>query len=127
MSRQGGHFISDSILRANENNTLLNLITSRIPGVSRVARPLVSTRKPCRGLAFRVCTHQDCFASIYVDGVLQYRAQMAENGAQPPDLTAIDVHNLAGLEFYADGASAPAGMHSHDDGCGSLWIWTREK
>ena len=127
LSRQGGHFVSDSVLRANENSTLLNIVTSQIPGVSRVARSLVSTRKPCRGLAFRGCRHQDCFVSIYIDGVLRYRAQMAEGGVQPPDLTAFDVHTLAGLEFYADGASAPAGMHSDDDGCGTLWLWTREK
>lgn len=128
LSHEGGHFISDSVLRANDNKTLLDIVTSRIPGVSRAGRSLVSSRKPCRGLALRGCTtKRDCFVSVYIDRVLQYRAQMTDNGTPPPDLSVFDVHNFAGVEFYADAASAPAGMHVDDDGCGSLWLWTREK
>jgi hypothetical protein len=38
------------------------------------------------------------------------------------------VTDLAGIEYYAGGASMPIDMHSAtDEGCGSLWLWTREK
>src|SRR6185437_8168445 len=56
LSGQGGHFISDSTLRRNENTTLANLVDSRVPGA--MLKPmvvpgkgyimaLVSTRKSC--------------------------------------------------------------------------------
>ncbi len=47
---------------------------------------------------------------------------------QPPDLAKMGVTDLAGIEYYADAASMPIDMHSAtDEGCGSLWLWTREK
>lgn len=127
LSGEGGYFVTDSVLRANESSTLLNIVTSRIPGVTRASGALVSARKQCRGVAFRSCPKQDCYVSIYIDGVLQYQAQMAERNVAPPDLGRMGVENFTGMEFYSGGANAPAGMHSNDDGCGSLWLWTREK
>ncbi len=134
-SHAGGHFIDDSVFRQNESGTLAGLIASRIPGVSfaagkgAVGRVLVSTRKPCRGLAFRSCdSRPDCFVAIYVDGTLYFNARMAAEGVQPPDLEHdLNPANFAGAEYYAGGASAPIGMHVDDDGCGSLWLWTRER
>jgi hypothetical protein len=94
---------------------------------------LASTRKPCVGLAFYACTHPNCYVEIHVDGVLIYYPGVTErdpsNAAfQPPDLAKMGVTDLAGIEFYADAASMPIDMHSStDQGCGSLWLWTREK
>ena len=34
---------------------------------------------------------------------------------------------LAGVEFYSDGATAPPGYNGTDGGCGVLLLWTREK
>jgi len=138
LSRQGGRFISDSTLRANENSVLSNVLASRLPGATLTtgrngARWLVSTRKQCLGLAFHVCTQPNCFVEIHIDGVLIYYPEMTEKhprdpGFQPPDLSKMGVTDLAGVEFYADAASMPIDMHSAtDEGCGSLWLWTREK
>jgi hypothetical protein len=69
----------------------------------------------------------DCFVSIYIDGVLQWSARMAEEGARPIDLNHMNVSDFAGIEFYPDNGTAPAGMNSDDEGCGSVWLWTREK
>jgi hypothetical protein len=135
LSGQGGRFISDSVFRRNENTTMGNLVASHVPGVSLVPRNfgmmLVSTRKACKGLALihsKACSEgiQDCYVAVYLDGVLYYSATMG--GAAPPDLAKVfNPSDFAGAEYYADGASAPAGMHSSDDGCGSLWLWTRER
>lgn len=143
LSAVGGHFIGDSVLRRNENSTLANVVEGRIPGLTAVrGRVLVSTRKQCRGLALsgsggrsagawresQCPPSPNCYISIYLDGAMYYTASMAGDGVPPPDLSRdINVSDLTGAEFYADGASAPAGMHSNDDGCGSLWLWTREK
>ena len=49
-------------------------------------------------------------------------------GEELPDLGKMGVTDLAGIEYYAGGASMPIDMHSStDEGCGSLWLWTREK
>lgn len=135
-SKQGGQFISDSALRRSENSSLVDVITSHMAGVMMqpitiagkgVLLTLVSSRKPCQGLALmHSCANvADCFVAIYLDGVLQYSTKI---GADPVDLSrAYEVSNLAGVEFYAGGAAAPIAMHSDDDGCGSLWLWTRER
>jgi len=137
LSRQGGQFISDSVLRANENTTLANIL-GRIPGATITSGPqgsrvLVSTRKGCIGRAFTVCTHPNCYTEIHIDGVLIFYPAMTEKdpknpGFWPPDLAKMGLNDLAGVEYYADAASMPIDMHSStDEGCGSLWLWTREK
>ena len=124
--------------------SLANLVAAHMPGVTvqnqRSSQILVSTRKNCAGFALlKDPTDQssnchahpnssDCYVAIYVDGILNFNAQMGRSGVAPPDLSKlIPVADLAGAEFYADGATAPAGMHSDDDGCGSLYLWTRER
>ncbi len=132
-AHQGGYFISDSEFRRNENETLANLVIAHMPGVAwsyiHSHRVLVSSRKPCRGLALgHACsTKQDCYVAVYVDGTLYFNAKMADENVDPPDMEKdFDTGNLAGAEYYPGGASAPVQMHTDDDGCGSLWLWTRE-
>ncbi|HWH53640.1 MAG TPA: carboxypeptidase-like regulatory domain-containing protein [Gemmatimonadaceae bacterium] len=141
LSGQGGYFISDSVLRANDYKTLASVIESRVPGTQLTASPLgygalASTRKSCRGLAMNACTTPNCFSSVYLDGALVfYPGQMDVKDpvtkrpiVSPPDMYKINVSDLGGVEFYSGGASAPVGMHSStDEGCGTLWLWTREK
>lgn len=134
LSHAGGFFISDSVFRAHENQDLLTFLASRLPGLTRnVQHALVSTRKQCRGPEFipsQVCSGRhipDCYVAIYIDGNLLYRAQMMDQGEPPPDFSHYDLTEFAGAECYAGGAASPIGMHSDDDGCGSLWLWTREK
>jgi Carboxypeptidase regulatory-like domain len=130
LSGQGGRFISDSVLRANENSTLANIIRSRVPGATLTpgmggSQVLASSRKQCPGSAMKGCSGNACHVEIHVDGVLIYYPKMNE---QPPDLGRMGVTDYAGVEFYADAASMPIEMHSStDEGCGSLWLWTREK
>ncbi len=141
LSGQGGYFISDSVLRANDYESLANIITSRMPGATLGTGPrgfgvFVSTRKPCRGTALAGCTTPNCFVSVYVDGALEFYPGMLSANAQargipivaPPDLYKIHVSDLGGVEFYPGGASAPVSMSSSlDEGCGTLWLWTRER
>ena len=134
LSGNGGHFIPDSVLRNNDNETLANVIREWIPGVTFSGPYLVSTRKQSKGPALTISRVMDCYVAVYIDGVLEFRAQMAREARNPeelramlPDLGRMNVSDYAGVEFYADAASAPIGMHSDDDGCGSLYLWTREK
>ena len=138
LSGQGGYFISDSVMRRNENSNL-GMLGSGLPGVmlrsvyfkskGGYISALISTRKPCAGLVIlhssECSMRPTCYVAIYLDGVLQYSTKL---GIDPPDLAReYPISELAGAEYYAGGAAAPAGMHSDDDGCGSLWLWTRER
>lgn len=143
LSGAGGYFISDSVLRRNENTTLADLASARLPGLQalysdkqKFARAFVSTRKQCRGLALlggqgsncQGTGHPDCFVAIYLDGVLRFNAKMADNGVPAPDVEHdFNLINLAGIEYYPGAGTGPVGMHADDDGCGSLWLWTRER
>lgn len=135
LSGMGGHFISDSVLRANEGRTLANIIASRVPGATvapgvRGSSVLISTRKQCRGPAMRMCTTPDCYAAVYLDGVEIFNPGMADQKSPqpPPDLSRIQASDLSGVEFYAGSAAAPVDMQSsRSEGCGTLWLWTRER
>ncbi len=128
LSGEGGYFVSDSVLRRNEGSTLTNIISSHMPGLMQIHGVLVSSRKQCRGPALQGCSSPNCYVSIFVDNVLLYQARMAADHVPPPDLAKeFDVTEFAGAEFYPGGASAPVSMHANDDGCGTLWLWTRER
>lgn len=136
LSGEGGYFISDSVFRSHENERLTELMQSRMPGTMfetiNSHRYAVSTRKQCRcPVLLHSCgTTADCFVAVYVDGQLVFNAQLAheEPSVSWPDINSSYPTNvLAGAEFYPSAATAPVGMHVDDDGCGSLWLWTREK
>jgi hypothetical protein len=136
LSGSGGHFISDSTFRGNEHSTLANLLQSRMPGLMfqyfNEKRLAVSTHKACSGaVLLHACSSKpDCFVALYVDGQLFFNAKLAGKTPQSawPDMDqTFSVTTLAGSEYYASSATAPAGMQVDDDGCGSLWLWTREK
>ncbi len=136
LAGQGGRFISDSVLRKSENTQLTTLMVSRFPGLMLgSARLPVSTKKSCKGPVLLgvpndPCTKggaPDCFVSIYIDGMLQWSARLSEQGARPIDLNHMNISDFAGIEFYSNNGVAPAGMNADDEGCGSIWMWTREK
>ena len=135
-SGSGGHFIPDSTFRGNEHSTLGNLLQSRMPGMMfqyfNERRLAVSTRKACSGAVFlHGCSSKpDCFVAIYIDGQLFFNAKLASKmppSAWPDMDQTFSVTTLTGAEYYASSAMAPSGMQVDDDGCGSLWLWTREK
>jgi hypothetical protein len=136
LSGSGGHFITDSTFRANESSTLGNLLQSRMPGLMfqyfNEKRLAVSTRKACRGpvLLHGCSSKPDCFVALYVDGQLFFNAKLASKtpiSAWPDMEQTFSVTTLSGAEYYASNATAPSGMQVDDDGCGSLWLWTRVK
>jgi Carboxypeptidase regulatory-like domain len=136
-SKSGGYFVSDSLLRANESRALGDILRAKMPNLlftyfdsHRVA---VSGRKQCSGPALMGSCNVNmlnCFVAIYLDGNLVFNTRIAQfmNPSGYPDIdVAFPVTQLAGAEFYASSALAPTGMQVDDDGCGSLWLWTREK
>ena len=114
-SGRGGFFIADAQLRREGNRTLASILTTQIPGLALSHGALVSSGP-----------RRDCYVSVFVDGALLFRAQMAARGVAPPDLSNMSATRFGGVEFYAKQAATPAAMRIDDDGCGALWIWTRD-
>lgn len=139
LSRSGGYFVSDSVFRANESKTLGDILRPRMPNLLYTYinehRIAVAGRKKCSGpvlMGGSACPNSmlGCFVAIYLDGNLVFNSEIAKfmNAASYPDIdVAFPVTQLAGAEFYPSSALAPTGMQMDDEGCGSLWLWTREK
>ena len=126
-----GHFIAEDVFRANDERNLTSVLLSRVPGISTVPAPrgggafLVSTRRSCSGNQL-LGGCRPCFVTIFLDGSLLYDASLT-NGPPPPDATRFRNAELAGAEYYGDGASAPPQFNRTGSGCGTLLLWTRER
>ena len=144
-SRAGGYFISDSLLRNNENRSMADALAAYLAGIAFArqvgdAAYAFSSRNPKPGkfvfLGGGVPQYDSqhkpipakCYATIYLDGVLVYDLGSQSGGGHsepPPDINQYHVSDLAGVEFYAGDASTPIQFRS--SGCGTLLLWTREK
>jgi hypothetical protein len=132
LSGKGGYFIADSVMRANENTTLPNVLV-RIPGLQRVIRNdsefIASSRSAGTGggLVFqRKTADPNCYVTLYIDGVVRFKGPPSPTSGPLPDFRSINVTDLAGAEFYPGGASLPA-QYSSTSTCGVLLLWTRER
>lgn len=127
-----GRFVSEAVMRKNDDKTLADLITTTLPGLQGVPGPggskyVVSSRRPCQGPALRRCTTADCYVSVYIDGVRTYDASTMTDRNQIPDFGRMNPRDYAGAEFYPGGASVPAQYNATNSGCGVLLLWTRER
>lgn len=115
----GGHFVTDSVLRANDQRKLTYFFAG-IPGVHQIFASmgtgvyLASARDP---------KPPPCYIDVYMNGALYYR-----NGdkSEPPDFSALTAMDFSGIEFYPGGATTPAqynGTKKRD--CGVILLWTR--
>ena len=114
----GGHFITDSTLRANEGKVMSSLL-QRLPGATLKGGRLVSTRTPNQGpvLSGRG-PGLNCAVAVYVDGVLS---------ATTPNFERETTDTYAGVEFYASNTTAPIWISSINSQCGVLLLWTRQR
>ncbi|HXT18442.1 MAG TPA: hypothetical protein VN706_22635 [Gemmatimonadaceae bacterium] len=125
-----GHFITDTMLRKNDNHSLGDVITSNVPGVMMApgrggAKYLVSSRRMCSGPALRACRQSDCYVSVYVDNAKIFDASMGTNGL--PDFGRMSPVEYAAAEFYQGAEVPPEYNSSGAAACGVLLLWTRER
>lgn len=139
-----GHFIDDSVFRANDSHQLADILVGRMPGMQLSmgqggAKHLVSGRKQCEGFALlgnlkganntsTNCKPGDppsCYVSVYVDGVKIYDPTMDKNTI--PDVGRMSASEYAAAEFYQGAAIPPEFNSSFNSDCGVLLLWTRIK
>lgn len=125
-----GQFITDSVLRRNENSNMAYVMIAHATGLQMVttatgATLLVSARTPCKGSAFATCKAPNCFVTTYIDGALVFNASMPVTNAL--DMGRLSPSDFAAAEFYPGGAILPAGLSPTNSQCGTLVLYTRDR
>jgi hypothetical protein len=126
LSGKGGYFITDSIMRREEDRPLEDIIGMHVPGViiQRVGGThafLASGRGP-KGMSSAAC-----YPDVYLDGVFLAPLGVPGASAKAVDLRQFPPTDLAAAEFYPGGATLPVQFNHTASGCGALALWTREK
>jgi hypothetical protein len=109
-----GSFLSEDILRKEEDRTLANVLKSHVPGIDVVESSIshvvwVKSRRDYR-----------CYPDVYLDGTPLNppggRANLIEWGVR--DFSAIEFHGIATASSQYSGTGS---------GCGVLLLWSRER
>lgn len=89
---------------------------------SRGTQSLVRTIRPSMADLAQGARAHLCYAAVAVDGLLVYQG----NDGEPLfDINSLSTSNVAGVEFYAGGATMPARYNGTRTTCGLILIWTR--
>ena len=132
----GGRFLTQAQLELMAGRRMSEaLATINVPVVigrtnaawvasSRGTQSFLRTIRPSRADIAQGARTQVCYAAVAVDGVLVYRG--SEDGSEPLfDINSLSTLNVAGVEFYAGGATMPAKYNGTRMTCGLILIWTR--
>ncbi len=94
---------------------------------SRGTQSFMRTTKPNRSDRARGAKPGLCYGAVALDGVLVYRGSEDGQGESEPlfDINALPPETIAGVEFYAGGATMPAKYNGTRSTCGLILIWTR--
>jgi hypothetical protein len=114
-----GHFLTREEL-AKSQGRLTSDVFRMIPGIQlwpdpRRAAWYVGTRRGNTSI-LRSGSTGICLAAVMVDGLIMQT---------PFDINSIRPEEIAGVEYYAGGASMPAEYNSTRAACGLVVIWTR--
>lgn len=115
-----GHFIDQATLEKNENRRLGDIMRT-VPGLQAVngtssqafiAGGRLSNRGPNR----------PCWSAVVLDGIFVYQGVTNE-----PlwDINSLQPSSVAGIEYYAGGATMPVKYNSARNTCGLVVIWTK--
>jgi carboxypeptidase family protein len=127
----GGYFVTDSMLRARENERL-TLFFGRIPGITQVLGTRTGSVFLSSGRGTTAHDRTDgsfplghCYITVYVDGFRLFLGPSTPFNA-PPDVSGMMAQDYAGVEYYPGGAAIPAQFNATGSGCGTLLLWTRQ-
>ena len=117
----GGYFVDDTILRKEEGHLLANVLRSRVPGLM--------LREGPHGAMYLDATMRCGAPDVYLDGVPLARGLVNGKASMtaPIDISAFNVSDLAGVEFYSSAASLPIEFNHTSNSTCALLLWTRER
>jgi hypothetical protein len=120
-----GHFLTREQLAKMESHLTSDALRS-IPGLKLI--------NPGKGRLWVVGTSRGtasflrngpsgmCLAAVMLDGVMVYSGS---DGEELFDINSVKPEEIAGVEYYAGGASMPLRYNSTRATCGLVVIWTR--
>ena len=113
-----GSFISEPEIRKEEGRNIGEFLRAKLPGaVIRDGRNgsvyMMPSMRCGKGMA----------PAVYLDGALM----SGDNANAPVNLAEIKIDDLAGVEYYANTATAPPQYNGTAKSCGALLLWTRER
>jgi CarboxypepD_reg-like domain len=129
----GGYFMTDSLLRKNEDRQINDILTSYIPGITTFLpnpknRPTAEyISSGSRGGCARGGQCATCPVTLYLDGHLVFAKQLEPDKLNWPDIRAYRAVDYAGVEYYPGGASTPSQFNATVNTCGVLLLWSRAK
>ncbi len=127
----GGYFVTDSVLRANDERKLTYFL-AKVSGLSQVlainsSAVFVATgRSPldAHGISDGTFPAGKCYVDVYLNGG-KFFIGPATPSNPPPDFSSMWGKEYSGIEFYPGGSSVPAQYNSTGGGCGTMLLWTR--
>jgi hypothetical protein len=111
-----GYYVPEAVVRKDENRSIGPFLLAHIPNIHvREARggQTFLDRSPRCGAGGA--------PAVYLDNVL------LNNGRTPVNLAEIQLTDIAGVEYYANTATAPPEFNRTASSCGALVFWSREK
>lgn len=123
----GGYFVTDSMLRANDEKKLTYFL-SRIPALRLDVNPPPALRATGAEVFLKGGhDNKPCYVEIFVDGAVYYKNPPSASNP-PPDFNTLWANGYSGMEYYPSGSSIPAqynGTHGASGDCGTMLLWTR--
>jgi hypothetical protein len=133
-----GYFVSEAVLRKEETRPLANILRSHVPTVA--VQDVVVGGQRITIAASRRANGGSCPVDVFLDGVplssnkqggtLAILGRRRSGGSALEqgyvDLTQFITTDLAGVEFHNVG-DMPAEFTHTGNGCGALYLWTRER
>jgi hypothetical protein len=114
-----GHFLTQPELEKSQGRLMSDVLRT-IPGMKLMLDPrrgvwYVGTSRGAASM-LRSGPGGICYAAVMVDGILR---------PPPFDINTIRPEEMAGVEYYAGGATMPIAYNSTRAACGLVVIWTR--
>jgi hypothetical protein len=126
----GGFFVTDSMLRANDERKLTYLL-AQAPRLQQALSSgygifLAVPGPPSSGYKTDgTFPPNKCFVNVYLNGARYWMGPPSPLNA-PPDFDAMWAREYSGVEYYASTATIPPQYNSTNGwGCGVLLLWTR--
>ncbi|HEY4218908.1 MAG TPA: carboxypeptidase-like regulatory domain-containing protein [Gemmatimonadaceae bacterium] len=121
----GGYFVTDSMLRKNDDRKLTYFL-AEIPGLQLSVTPVPGIASAGTAVYLKGGHNViKCYVEVYLDGAVYYRGPPSEANP-PPDFNTLWANGYSGIEFYPGAASVPTQYNAtHKEDCGTMLLWTR--
>lgn len=139
-----GKFIDSTVMRANENRRLSDVLrefarvrlmefreppsaTHEVRAVSPIS-PYMNgyTVTVSPGNEVRVPGKGPCFVSVFFNGTTIYRSERGTSSGKAPDLSRdFSVASLEAVEYYRSPSETPPEFGGSNANCGALVLWSR--